>query len=83
MISTALEYANTMRKLNIAENIVGQTEDILKAVPQILIDFENPAVALTAKHNVIDKVFPGEIRDFLKLYFRDGGGRIPWRWLCH
>ena len=42
MISTALEYANTMRKLNIAENIVGQTEDILKAVPQILIDFENP-----------------------------------------
>lgn len=67
MISTALEYANTMRKLNIAENTVGQTEDILKAVPQIQADFENPAVALTAKHNVIDKVFPSEIRDFLKL----------------
>ena len=67
MISTAIEYANIMRKLNIAENIAGQTEDILKAVPQIQADFENPAVALTAKHNVIDKVFPSEIRDFLKL----------------
>ena len=77
MISTALEYANTMRKLNIAENIVGQTEDILKAVPQILIDFENPAVALTAKHNVIDKVFPGEIRDFLKLLC-DKGDMNQW-----
>ena len=77
MISTALEYANTMRKLNIAENTVGQTEDILKAVPQILIDFENPAVALTAKHNVIDKVFPSEIRDFLKLLC-DKGDMNQW-----
>ena len=77
MISTVLEYANTMRKLNIAENTVGQTEDILKAVPQILIDFENPAVALTAKHNVIDKVFPSEIRDFLKLLC-DKGDMNQW-----
>lgn len=77
MISTALEYANTMRKLNIAENIVGQTEDILKAVPQIQSDFENPAVALTAKHNVIDKVFPSEIRDFLKLLC-DKGDMNQW-----
>lgn len=77
MISTALEYANTMRKLNIAENIVGQTEDILKAVPQIQADFENPAVALTAKHNVIDKVFPSEIRDFLKLLC-DKGDMNQW-----
>lgn len=77
MISTAIEYANTMRKLNIAENIVGQTEDILKAVPQIRADFENPAVALTAKHNVIDKVFPSEIRDFLKLLC-DKGNMNQW-----
>ena len=77
MISTAIEYANIMRKLNIAENIAGQTEDILKAVPQIQADFENPAVALTAKHNVIDKVFPSEIRDFLKLLC-DKGDMNQW-----
>ncbi len=78
MISTALEYANTMRKLNIAENIVGQADDIFKAVPQIQSDFENPAVALTAKHNVIDKVFPVEIRDFLKLLC-DKGDMNLWK----
>lgn len=65
--STAIEYAKTLRKLNIAADTVGQAGDILKAVPQILADLSNPAVALEAKHNVIDKVFPAEIRDFLKL----------------
>lgn len=30
-------------------------------------DFSNPANELTAKHNVIDRVFPTEIRSFLKL----------------
>ena len=43
-----------MRKLGIAENIVFRTEDILKSVPQIQEDFENPAVALEKKHHVID-----------------------------
>ncbi len=78
MISKAIGYANIMRKLNIAENIVGQTDDIFKAVPQIQSDFENPAVALTAKHNVIDKVFPVEIRDFLKLLC-DKGDMNLWK----
>jgi F-type H+-transporting ATPase subunit alpha len=78
VISKAIGYANIMRKLNIAENIVGQTDDIFKAVPQIQSDFENPAVALTAKHNVIDKVFPVEIRDFLKLLC-DKGDMNLWK----
>ncbi len=61
-----------MRKLGIAENIVFRTEDILKSVPQIQEDFENPAVALEKKHHVIDMVFPSEIRDFLKLLCDNG-----------
>lgn len=67
MISTALEYAKTLRKLNIAGDIVGQADDIFKAVPQVRTDFENPTVALLAKHNVIEKIFPLQIRDFLKI----------------
>ncbi|MDE7479369.1 MAG: F0F1 ATP synthase subunit delta, partial [Lachnospiraceae bacterium] len=77
MINTILEYAKTMRKLGIAENIVGRTDDILKSVPQIQDEFENPAVALDAKHHVIDMVFPGEIRDFLKLLC-DKGDMKQW-----
>ena len=65
--STANEYAKTLRKLNITASTVGQAGDIFQAVPEILADLENPAVELTAKHRVIEKVFPVEIRDFLKL----------------
>lgn len=63
----SIEYAKIMRKLGIAENIVGRTDDILKSVSQIQSEFENPTVALDKKHHVIDMVFPSEIRDFLKL----------------
>ena len=52
MISTALEYAKRLRELNIPGDIVGQTGDIFKAVPQVKLDFESPAVSLSAKHNV-------------------------------
>ena len=70
--STANEYAKTLRKLNITASTVGQAGDIFQAVPEILADLENPAVELTAKHRVIEKVFPVEIRDFLKLLCDNG-----------
>ena len=61
-----------MRKLGISENILLRTDDILKSVPQIQEEFENPAVALEKKHHVIDMVFPSEIRNFLKLLCDNG-----------
>ena len=70
--STANEYAKTLRKLNITASTVGHAGDIFQAVPEILADLENPAVELTAKHRVIEKVFPVEIRDFLKLLCDNG-----------
>ena len=67
MISTAKDYAKILRELNIAANIVGQADDIFTAVPQIAEEFANPSISLASKHNVIEKVFPLQIRDFLKL----------------
>ena len=81
MISTALEYAKRLRELNIPGDIVGQTGDIFKAVPQVKLDFESPAVSLSAKHNVIEKVFPLQIRDFLKVLC-DNGDVYLWDDIC-
>ena len=72
MINTVSEYAKTIRKLGISDNILLRTDDILKSVPQIQEEFENPAVALEKKHHVIDMIFPSEIRDFLKLLCDNG-----------
>ena len=54
MISTAKDYAKTLRELNIAANIVGQADDIFTAVPQIAEEFANPSISLASKHNVIE-----------------------------
>ncbi len=72
MISKALDYAKQMRGLNIASDVVDQANDIFTAVPQVKLDFENPGVAVSAKHHVIDKVFPHQIRDLLKVLCDNG-----------
>ena len=58
MISKSFRIRKRLRELNIPGDIVGQTGDIFKAVPQVKLDFESPAVALSAKHNVIEKYSP-------------------------
>lgn len=56
-----------MQQLEIPRNVQDHANDIFDAVPQVLTDLSNPAIDLEKKHRVIDKVFPGEIRDFLKI----------------
>lgn len=72
MNNIASEYAQTLRKLNIEAGIVSQADDIFQLVPQIKVDFMNPTVAVSVKHRIIDKVFPKEIRDYLKLLCDNG-----------
>lgn len=72
VIQTAIEYAKILRELQTGADIIGQADDIFRAVPQVRMDFESPAVNLSAKHHVIDKVFPHEIRDFLKILCDNG-----------
>lgn len=72
VIQTAIEYAKILRELQTGADIIGQADDIFRAVPQVRTDFESPAVNLSAKHHVIDKVFPHEIRDFLKILCDNG-----------
>ena len=81
LISTALEYAKRLRELNIPGDIVGQTGDGFIGLPQVKLDFESPAVSLSAKHNVIEKVFPLQIRDFLKVLC-DNGDVYLWDDIC-
>ena len=61
------KYAVELHELKIQKDLIQQTADIFKAVDQIMTDLANPAVSLEKKHNVIDKIFPKEIRDFLKV----------------
>jgi F-type H+-transporting ATPase subunit alpha len=67
MVQAVEKYAHMMQKLEIPRDVQSQTLDIFESVPQILVDLSNPVNELSKKHNVIDKIFPQAIRDFLKL----------------
>lgn len=61
------EYADTLKKLNISKNVIGETLDILKSVPVLQASLMDPSTELSAKHITINKIFPERIRDFLKV----------------
>ena len=67
MTQQAISYAQTLRKTDVSGEILQDVIDILDTVPQIQAEFENPMVGIERKHLIIDKVFPGEIRNFLKI----------------
>ena len=67
MTQQAISYAQTLRKTDVSGEILQDVIDILDTVPQIQEEFENPMVGIERKRLIIDKVFPGEIRNFLKI----------------
>ena len=64
--SPAVSYGKVLFELNIPKESVQKTQEILKAVPQLSELFMNPTVALKKKFAVIDRVFPEDMRNFLK-----------------
>ena len=61
--------------------LAGKAEGVSSPSGQVKLDFESPAVSLSAKHNVIEKVFPLQIRDFLKVLC-DNGDVYLWDDIC-
>ena len=61
--------------------LAGKAEGVSSPSGQVKLDFESPAVSLSAKHNVIEKVFPLQIRDFLKVLC-DNGDIYLWDDIC-
>lgn len=68
--SPAVSYGKVMFELGIPGESVQKTKEILEAVPQLSELFMNPTVALKKKQAVIDRVFPEDMRNFLKTVCR-------------
>ena len=67
MTQAAIDYATSLRKTETPKELLQQVKDVLEAVPQGRSEFEDPTVSIEKKHLIIDRVFPKEIRDFLKI----------------
>ena len=67
MTVQVMKYARELLELEIPSETVGETEAILDELPELLEALSDPTAKIEKKHRVIDRIFPEEIRDFLKL----------------
>jgi F-type H+-transporting ATPase subunit alpha len=67
MAKAAIDYARELIEWKISLGAFWQTKDILETVPVLYEQLVNPTLSLEKKHAIIDKIFPKDIRDFLKL----------------
>ena len=67
MTETIKKYAADLRKTDISRELLQQVTDILEAVPQVRTEFEDPTVEIAKKHLIIDRIFPQEMRNFIKI----------------
>ena len=72
MTSKSIAYASDLQKTTGAKELLLQVKDILESVPSVSVEFEDPTVEITKKHLVIDRIFPTNIRNFLKLLCDNG-----------
>lgn len=71
MIQAVEKYATMLKELEIPEDVIEQALDIFQTVPLLMEQFRNPAADLAGKHRAIDKIFPAQIRDMLKVMCDD------------
>ena len=71
MIQTVEKYATMLKELEIPEDVIEQALDIFQTVPVLMEQFCNPAADLAGKHRAIDKIFPSQIRDMIKVMCDD------------
>ena len=65
-------YGKVLFEENIDKSVVDNTINIINSSRELKMMLDNPAVSNKEKHNVIDKIFSSEVRDYIK-YVCDNG----------
>lgn len=60
-------YGKVMFQLGISKEVVDETRNILLESKELFKALTNPAVKKSEKHNVIDNIFDGQIKNSLKV----------------
>ncbi len=66
------KYMEQLTRMEVKPEVLLTALDILKTVPQIQTELENPSVSGEKKENIIQKIFPQASRPFLLSLAQDG-----------
>ena len=65
-------YLDRLTSMRMRPEVLQHAVDILKAVPQIQTELENPATSRMKREDIIQEIFPTESREFLLSLVEDG-----------
>ena len=65
-------YLDRLTAVRMRPEVLQHAVDILKAVPQIQTELENPATTRMKREDIIQEIFPTESREFLLSLVEDG-----------
>ncbi len=72
MTQTTNNYVRELYSLRNASSYIKSTASIIEAVPAIGEELSDPTVTFAKKEQIIDRIFPREIRSFLKMLCENG-----------
>ncbi len=67
MTQTASRYARVLWELEIPKESIGETLSIFEESPELKTVLSDPAVYMEKKEAVVDRIFPEDMRNFLKV----------------
>ncbi|HAT02353.1 MAG TPA: F0F1 ATP synthase subunit alpha [Oribacterium sp.] len=66
-MQNAKEQAERLIQLQVPKNVIDETTHIFEVLPQTASQLSDPTVSLVQRHDIVDRIFPSEVRDTLKL----------------
>lgn len=72
MTQTAIKYARALWEVNLPEETIDQMMELYRQTPELQKVLENPVIYAEQKYAVIDRIFPEQVRGFLKVLCKYG-----------
>lgn len=71
MTQTSINYATALYELGISGEAISETEELLNMSEPLVNCLVSPVIDMERKFAVIDRIFPGDMRNFLKVVCRN------------
>lgn len=68
----AVRYARVLKELGISQDAVRKTAELFEQSEELREALTNPVIGEQEKHAVIDRIFPAEMRSYLKIATDNG-----------
>ena len=76
MTQTAMCYGTVLYELSVPETAVEQAKAVIEAAPETVRVLQSPVISLEKKERVIERIFPAEMKNILKVVCKYGNAAL-------